>query len=163
MAYTKTNWVDGTTPVNAVNLNKIETEVQALDSLLGGIGPDILLNGDMYVYGSDLYLGNPGNDVHLFRAGINLLQIDGSLQLKGGSGQFFSIFKSAADNWWVFTINQLNGKHSWGPGGSTAPDTNLYRSAAGILKTDGRLDVAAGMLLTNPGAPGNVIVQTASG
>src|SRR5262252_9153672 len=29
-----------------------------------------------------------------------------------------------------------SGRMDWGPGGATAPDTNLYRSAAGILKTD---------------------------
>ena len=27
--------------------------------------------------------------------------------------------------------------HSWGPGGGTAPDTNLYRASGGVLKTDG--------------------------
>jgi hypothetical protein len=30
-----------------------------------------------------------------------------------------------------------DGKHSWGTGGSTAPDTFLYRSAAAVLQTDG--------------------------
>jgi len=32
-----------------------------------------------------------------------------------------------------------DGKTQWGPGGTTAVDTNLYRSAAAILKTDGAL------------------------
>jgi len=32
-----------------------------------------------------------------------------------------------------------DGKHEWGPGGATVPDTNLYRSAGGVLKTDGAL------------------------
>src|SRR5215831_3598426 len=31
-----------------------------------------------------------------------------------------------------------DGRHLWGPGGSTVPDTNLYRSAAGVLQTDGQ-------------------------
>lgn len=31
MAYTKTNWVNNTTPINATNLNKIENELEALD------------------------------------------------------------------------------------------------------------------------------------
>src|SRR5262249_53406532 len=35
-----------------------------------------------------------------------------------------------------------NGLIQWGPGGTIALDTNLYRSAAGDLKTDGRLLVA---------------------
>lgn len=33
MAYTKTNWINGSTPaINATNLNKIETELEALDT-----------------------------------------------------------------------------------------------------------------------------------
>jgi hypothetical protein len=36
-----------------------------------------------------------------------------------------------------------NGKHSWGAGGSSAADANLYRSAAGLLATDESLDVGA--------------------
>jgi hypothetical protein len=32
-----------------------------------------------------------------------------------------------------------SGQFNWGPGGATVPDTNLYRSAAGVLKTDGSL------------------------
>src|SRR5215471_14911320 len=32
-----------------------------------------------------------------------------------------------------------SGRFDWGPGGSTATDTNLYRSAVGVLKTDGVL------------------------
>ena len=32
----------------------------------------------------------------------------------------------------------MDGKHSWG-GGSSAVDTHLYRSAAGVLRTDGKL------------------------
>lgn len=51
-----------------------------------------------------------------------------------------------------------SGKQSWGPGGATAPDTNLYRSAAGSLKTDGALEAAGrvklgGNLLDTTGAP----------
>lgn len=42
-----------------------------------------------------------------------------------------------------------DGAHSWGPGGSTAPDTTLYRSAAGTLKTDGALQVAGTLTPTS--------------
>ncbi len=31
----------------------------------------------------------------------------------------------------------FDGKHQWGPGGATPPDTNLYRNSGGVLKTDG--------------------------
>lgn len=38
MAYTKTNWQNGVTPVNADNMNKIENELEALDQRGGGGG-----------------------------------------------------------------------------------------------------------------------------
>jgi hypothetical protein len=45
------------------------------------------------------------------------------------------------------TVNRYhadsNGKIQWGPGGSSALDTNLYRNAVGELKTDESLTVAA--------------------
>jgi hypothetical protein len=36
-----------------------------------------------------------------------------------------------------------NGRLDWGPGGSTAPDTSLYRSTVNALKTDGNLEIGA--------------------
>lgn len=36
MAYVKTNWQNGVTPVNADNMNKIENELEALDQAGGG-------------------------------------------------------------------------------------------------------------------------------
>ncbi|MGA5820797.1 beta strand repeat-containing protein [Kitasatospora sp. NPDC094028] len=38
-----------------------------------------------------------------------------------------------------------NGRHGWGPGGSTGTDTNLYRSAAATLTTDGSLAAGANL------------------
>jgi hypothetical protein len=40
-----------------------------------------------------------------------------------------------------------DGHIQWGPGGSTAPDTNLYRALANELKTDSVLSVAAGLFV----------------
>ena len=37
MSYTPTNWIDGTTPVNAENLNKLEQAVQANDTAIDAI------------------------------------------------------------------------------------------------------------------------------
>lgn len=42
MAYSKTNWVNGTTPANATNMNKIETELETLDN--GIIGTTLYNN-----------------------------------------------------------------------------------------------------------------------
>jgi hypothetical protein len=41
---------------------------------------------------------------------------------------------------------RINGEQRWGPGGSTATDVNFYRSAVGVLKTDG--DLVAGADIT---------------
>ncbi|ANZ35262.1 hypothetical protein BBK82_03405 [Lentzea guizhouensis] len=52
-----------------------------------------------------------------------------------------------------FTID-FDGKHQWGPGGVTAPDTNLYRSTTDLLRTDdsfyvgGALTVVGAVTLT---------------
>lgn len=45
-------------------------------------------------------------------------------------------------------IVDFDGKHQWGAGGSTAPDTNLYRSAADTLKTDDALTVGGALAVT---------------
>ena len=37
MAYTKTNWVNGSTPINATNLNKIENGISANDSAISAM------------------------------------------------------------------------------------------------------------------------------
>lgn len=44
-----------------------------------------------------------------------------------------------------------DGKHEWGPGASTARDTNLYRSAADTLTTDDTLTSGANLKLTAAG------------
>lgn len=40
-----------------------------------------------------------------------------------------------------------DGKHEWGPGGATATDSNLFRSAVGKLRTDGALDVGGDLVV----------------
>jgi len=54
----------------------------------------------------------------------------------------------AADAQPAFTIGG-DGKLAWGPGGVTAPDTNLYRSAVGALKTDGTLAVTGDLVINS--------------
>lgn len=44
---------------------------------------------------------------------------------------------------------EADGATYWGPGGSTAPDTKLYRSAADTLKTDDSFVVGADLKLVN--------------
>lgn len=51
---------------------------------------------------------------------------------------------------------RADGKALWGPGGATDPDTNLYRAAAGILKTDGHLR-AGGQIVVDHSGAGNAL------
>lgn len=55
-----------------------------------------------------------------------------------------------------------DGKHEWGPGGSTAIDTNLYRLAAGVLKTDGYIE-ALGGIISGLGASTQIYLNSLTG
>lgn len=59
-----------------------------------------------------------------------------------------------------------NGKIQWGPGGSTTPDTDLYRNAVGEVKTDNSLtaagNVTVGGVLATAGASGVLVVNNAT-
>lgn len=48
-------------------------------------------------------------------------------------------------------VMDADGTMYWGPGGSTATDTGLYRGSAGLLATNGSLQIAGQLLLTNGG------------
>lgn len=52
-----------------------------------------------------------------------------------------------------------NGKLQWGPGGSTAVDTDLYRGSAGVLETDGNM-LAASLSASSSAASGGVLKVT---
>lgn len=62
-------------------------------------------------------------------------------------------FKISTDTQYRINID-AGGTITWGPGGATAADTNLYRSAASALKTDDTFEAASGLItLTTGGAP----------
>jgi hypothetical protein len=50
----------------------------------------------------------------------------------------------------------VDGSQSWGPGGTTAPDTTLYRAAAGRLKTDGAFHAVTSILINTTSTGGGV-------
>lgn len=66
-----------------------------------------------------------------------------------------------ADTQPAFRIG-LDGKQEWGPGGSAAPDVNLYRSAVGVLKTDGAFQ-AVGQIVASLGSVANQIALAGDG
>lgn len=96
-----------------------------------------------------------GADVNLYRSAADVLKTDDSLTVGGTTldvltGQiiarknsttvFLSDFVGGGDTQPAFSVTG-GGKLQWGAGGSSAVDTNLYRSAANVLKTDDTLDV----------------------
>lgn len=100
-------------------------------------------------------------DTNLYRVAAGMLKTDGALQFAPGATNvplqtlqtaglvaFYNRLLLADANA-AFQIHG-DGKHAWGPGGATPVDTNLYRSAAAILKTDGALEVF-GTVKTAPG------------
>lgn len=50
MAYTKTNWVNNTTPINDTNLNHIEDGIEDIDGRLTNIESDIEDIEENYVF-----------------------------------------------------------------------------------------------------------------
>ena len=65
MSYTKTNWVNGTTPANETNMNKIEDELETLDTTTTELDTEINTINDK-IAGTVLYeneTGTTGNIV----------------------------------------------------------------------------------------------------
>lgn len=100
MPYTPTVWQDGVTPVNAVNLNKLENGLAAAV----GIPADTVVTAANFLIRNKLLVGDTQ-----------------------------PAYRFLGD-----------GKHEWGPGGSTAADLTLSRLAAGIMSVGGELRVTNG-------------------
>lgn len=52
MAYSKTTWVNGQTPINDTNLNKIENELEALDNVISSISVGLPIGAGCDYYGT---------------------------------------------------------------------------------------------------------------
>lgn len=122
---------------------------------LGDVVGLTLVAGDKLLFGSaqdtDLYRAGAGalattSRLDMLRDaasyGANLINPNASghglrVQLGNAAGGGLMVCQSGdtAYRWYVAG----DGRMWWGPGGSTAVDTNLYRSAAGVLKTDGQM------------------------
>lgn len=98
--------------------------------------------------------GAVARDTNLYRQAASILRTDDTFEadsfaIMGGTGQVSARASTAAGNIsWASRISTdtvdrfeilADGTHKWGAGGAAALDTNtnLYRSAANVLKTDG--------------------------
>jgi hypothetical protein len=97
-----------------------------------------------------MHLWGPGNaaaDIALFRVAANVLQLGtgassyAALRVQRAAATDAALQSNVAGDTVMRWQSDASGKHEWGPGGSTAVDTSLYRSAASTLKTDGNLIV----------------------
>jgi hypothetical protein len=122
--------------------------------------------------------GSGAGDTNLYRSGAGVLATDNNLSLTGASkqvniGSSGSTASFAANRALTTDIvhsgrvsgdtqNRIqigaDGKHSWGPGGSTAPDTTLYRNGVGLLTTDGTFSIQ-GITLAPTGAASGTILR----
>lgn len=80
---------------------------------------------------------------------------------RAGAGDDAFTARQTSDSANMFGIT-VSGIHNWGPGGATAPDTNLYRSAANTLKTDDAFTAAGVITATGGYADRPAITSTTS-
>lgn len=122
-------------------------------------------------------------DTTLARTGAALLSLTGSFQSSAGgtydlgsstntwravygvtfrasSGGSFKTQNSISDAQPTWAVATATGAHTWGPGGAVAVDTNLYRSAAGLLKTDGSIQTVGSILPR--GATSQIVMDSQS-
>ena len=80
--------------------------------------------------------GNAATDITLYRDEAGTIGVSGivrSYRATAGNNSFSTrVTGDTVSRWFM----NADGGMFWGPGGSTATDTNLYRSAVGTLKTD---------------------------
>jgi len=102
-------------------------------------------------------------DTNLYRAAADTLQTDDNFFLRGGAGKYLAVFANLTDGFSRWLIQQGDGLMQWGPG-SGPSDTNLYRQAAGILKTDGTFVSGANFqsLASGSGVAGLYVTNLAS-
>lgn len=101
----------------------------------GDANPRIAIGGDGEIYWGT---GAAAVDTTLARAGISALTTNASvLSHRTATGDVAFSALIAADTFDRYRT-YADGKLEWGPGTATR-DTNLYRTASGVLKTDGNL------------------------
>jgi hypothetical protein len=130
--------------------------------------------------------GSAATDTTLSRGAAGLLALSGGLGLTTAqSGGVLRIVNSqgapTSPSFWIdahaaadltmgvyvsgdtdmrWTIDS-NGKMSWGPGGTTAADTTLYRASAGVLETGQNLTVAGNLYVaTGATVTGGALIAT---
>lgn len=88
-------------------------------------------------------------DTNLYRTAAGVLRTDGAVQANQSAvGNVYFGGLIAGEPNYRFRVTG-DGAISIGPGGAVAPDTNLYRASAGVLRTDGSLVAGSTAPVTN--------------
>src|SRR5215471_781795 len=131
---------DGTWAVISVSALPDDTVVAAATRIVSNITTAGDTQPAWRVLGSGRMDWGPGGttapDTNLYRDAANILATDGVLRFKNQVVTSHVVQALVSGDTQPRFILRNEGNIYWGPGGSTAPDTNLYRSTAGILKTD---------------------------
>lgn len=135
-------WTDQVTPLNAVNMNSLEQVVRK-NAANGYVGLDASSNiafasAQKIVWNADTSLARIGNGALGVGGGIYVQSTPlgvgfsyGPATFTAGNVAFQSTVSGEANA--RLSISH-GGDMKWGPGGATAADTTLARSAAGVLK-----------------------------
>ena len=158
---------------NGISLDTIvERTLNAGVTIDGVLLKDGVISGGLSAAADELitglwaFLGSPGirtNSISEYLGGFGvvidgLLCIDGGVRSVGAGSSSTPIQSARVPGEGVDAYEvQRHGRHEWGPG-DAARDTNLYRSAPNVLKTDDNLE-AAGVL----GFVTNVITERTAG
>lgn len=119
MAYTKTTWVNGKTPINADNLNKIENQLETLTNL-----QDQLLD-IFYPIGSYYETSDTSFDPNVTWRGTWVKDSKGrvTVALNDSDADFNTISKTGGEKTHTLTVNEMpshvHGIQTWHDGGAT--------------------------------------------
>jgi hypothetical protein len=139
---------DGTAlaPVTVATTSALAADIAIQAKVAGDVVGRLNIDATGKMAWSD---GAAAADVTLYRAAADKLSTDDMFQVRnatgvvvyGTGGNVLRGFLTTADTNPAFYVGS-DGGLAWGPGGATAIDTNLYRSAANVLKTDYALHAA---------------------
>jgi len=141
MTYTQQVWVNNSTPVDKAHMDVIENALATVP------GVDQLVAAQQIKW---------AGDTNLYRSAAGQLKTDGTLNVVadllarlGAAGQV--------------AVGNQGPSNEAGLRFGSAADTNLYRSAAGTLKTDGALQTGGDITVRPGNAAGQVAISTPGG
>lgn len=168
-----TSLSNGTASTDAVNKSQLDTKAGLADANTFSNSPQTISHAGgkdtLAITSSATDTGiTIGTDTNLYRQSTGVLATDGAIKSIGATAASNAFYAEVTGD----TLSRYNidndGKTEWGDG-SSARDTNLYRSAANTLKTDDSL-IVSGYVTANTltaaatvSTPNSVITATATG